>query len=116
MDYRYESDDFHKSLEPMVIINDDLSQEVSWASEIEVLKNVFNEFSVLKEITSSSSYEKDPLTLNNIESEIIQKIGPDVSIIPVEKKKPLFKIRLFNKEYSPTDDDERIHSFKRYVE
>lgn len=29
MDYRYESDDFHKSLEPMVIINDDLSQEVS---------------------------------------------------------------------------------------
>lgn len=30
MDYRYESDDFHKSLEPMVIINDDISQEVSY--------------------------------------------------------------------------------------
>lgn len=78
------------------------------------MENIFNDFSVFKEITSTSSCEKDPLTLNNIESEIIQKIGPDVSIIPVEKKKPLFKIRLFNKEYSPTDDnDERIHSFKR---
>lgn len=29
MEYKYESDDFDKTLEPMVIINDDLSPEVS---------------------------------------------------------------------------------------
>lgn len=29
MEYKYESDDFHKTLEPMVIINDGLSPEVS---------------------------------------------------------------------------------------
>lgn len=28
MEYKYESDDFHKTLEPVVIINDGLSPEV----------------------------------------------------------------------------------------
>lgn len=57
---------------------------------------------------------KDPLSLTTSELEIIQKIGPEVSIIPVEKKRPSFKIRLFSREYSPTDDSEKVHSYTRY--
>lgn len=63
---------------------------------------------------SNSSCEKDPLLRNTVEPHIIEKIGPEISIIPVERKKPSFKIRLFNKEYSPTENDsEKVHSFTR---
>lgn len=51
----------------------------------------------------SSSSDKDTLR-DSDDSDLMQKIGPEVSIIPVERKRASFKIRLFNKEYSPTDD------------
>lgn len=101
----------------MVIINDDLSQEVNSHKISFIIYQIKVVIAILfKEVFSSSSSEKDPLSINGIHPEVIQKIGPEVSIIPVERKKPSFKIRLFNKEYSPTDDDsETVHNFARYL-
>ena len=39
-------------------------------------------------------------------------VPPDISIIPLSKK-PQIKIRLFDKEYSPSKDDIKVQSFSR---
>ncbi|XP_072395543.1 uncharacterized protein [Diabrotica undecimpunctata] len=87
-----DDDDFHSSLEPVVIINDEDDLEEDCGSD------------------------SDPLRGGNIENvRIINSIGPEISIIPVRKKKPQFKIRLFQKEFSPSNDDinNKVHSITR---
>lgn len=55
--------------------------------------------------------------MDPLQTDIIDELGPEISIIPVERKRSSFKIRLFSKEYSPdTDNDsEKVHSFTRYL-
>lgn len=72
MDYNSEDSYDDIPLEPMILIND---------GEGEVEEN------------PGESYER-----NN--SELIQSVGPDISIIPVRRKKPLFKIKLFERKKS----------------
>ncbi|CAG9832623.1 unnamed protein product [Diabrotica balteata] len=87
-----DDDEFHSSLEPVVIINDEDDLEEDCGSD------------------------SDPLRGGNVENvRIINSIGPEISIIPVKKKKPQFKIRLFQKEFSPSNDDinNKVHSITR---
>lgn len=65
---------------------------------------------------ANNSSEKETFLKDNEELDIMQRIGPEVSIIPVERKRPSFKIRLFAKEYSPTDDQtDSVEIFSRFV-
>ncbi|KAJ8984633.1 hypothetical protein NQ317_009861 [Molorchus minor] len=83
MDSR-DDEDFHRTLEPVVIINDSVEENTNKLPECGA--NLL-----------SRSFEKD---------ELINSIGPEISIIPVpiRKRKPQVKIRLFQKEYSPSKD------------
>lgn len=47
--------------------------------------------------------------------DIINSIGPEISIIPVKKKRPQIKIRLFEKEYSPSKDDNKTVKVQSYI-
>ncbi|KAL3278454.1 hypothetical protein HHI36_013775 [Cryptolaemus montrouzieri] len=57
------------------------------------------------------------LQKNNLE--LIKSIGPDISIIPIKKKKPLFKIRLFDRKNVPCErkssfSDEEASNHQNY--
>ncbi|CAG9817135.1 unnamed protein product [Phaedon cochleariae] len=84
MDYSEDgTDDFHRSLEPMVIINDEESIEQ------EELK----------------ADESDPLATGDpAEDDLINSIGPEISIIPVKRKRSQYKMNIFEREYSPSCD------------
>lgn len=69
--------------------------------------------------SSTLCSEVDPLCMDEPEkTRIINSIGPEISIIPVivhKNKPPSFKIKLFEREYSPSKDDssEKVHSIAR---
>ncbi|XP_044258987.1 zinc finger protein 184-like isoform X1 [Tribolium madens] len=80
--------DFHRSLEPDVIINHELSEDEE-------------EVTCIKSKDVHSSINGHPKT-----------VQPDISIIPLNKK-PQIKIKLFKKEYSPSKDDTKVQSISR---
>ncbi|CAH0559391.1 unnamed protein product [Brassicogethes aeneus] len=82
--------EFNPSFEPVVIIEDDSDEDS-------------------KEL--NGDYERDPLATNT--EDLIRSIGPEISIIPVKKKRPQIKIKLFEKEYSPSKDDVKVQSGSR---
>ncbi|XP_056632872.1 zinc finger protein 430-like [Diorhabda sublineata] len=88
MDIR-DDDDFQASLEPMVIINDEESLNENCKDNLSGHNNTDNH-------------------------EIINYIGPEISIIPVRKRQQ-FKIKLFAREYSPSRDDtsDKVQSITR---
>ncbi|XP_023015933.1 uncharacterized protein [Leptinotarsa decemlineata] len=85
MDIGDDGDDFHTTIEPVVIINDEES-----CLEEDEYKDI------VEDPLRGGDYGND---------ELINSIGPEISIIPVKKKRPQIKIRLFEKEYSPSQDD-----------
>lgn len=44
--------------------------------------------------TNGNLEEEDPLAIKHEEDDLIKSIGPDITIIPIKKKKPQIKIRL----------------------
>ncbi|CAH1374564.1 hypothetical protein MTP99_015891 [Tenebrio molitor] len=83
--------DFHRSLEPDVIINHEPSED--------------------EDENCSKSKEPYPST-NNGHGVLSKSVEPDISIIPISRK-PQIKIRLFKKEYSPSKDDTKVQSISR---
>lgn len=73
--------DFQRSLEPDVIINHDPSDDEEQSRRLK---------------TTEFTQDYEPT-------------GPDISIMPIDKRPPL-KLRLFKKEYSPTKDDQKVQS------
>ncbi|KAJ8935898.1 hypothetical protein NQ318_016231 [Aromia moschata] len=95
-DDRDDSDDFHHSLEPVVIINDEETAE--------------------ENANKGILFQSDPLSVENSEKEdFMNSIGPEISIIPVKKRKPQIKIRLFEKEYSPSRDETNSTKVQRVI-
>ncbi|KAJ8965471.1 hypothetical protein NQ314_004116 [Rhamnusium bicolor] len=83
MDSRDDCEDFDPSLEPVVIINDGGIDDENFNNKDE-------------------EYETDPLSIENSEKDdLINSIGPEISIIPVKRKRPQIKIRLFEKRILP---------------
>ncbi|RZB41596.1 zinc finger protein 184-like, partial [Asbolus verrucosus] len=81
--------EFHRSLEPDVIINQEPSEDED----------------------ESCSRDKKIFSPND-NGAVAKSVQPDISIIPISRK-PQIKIRLFNKEYSPSKDDTKVQSISR---
>lgn len=122
----YDGEDFHPSIEPMVIINSEEDEEENFflklqlcrksdlklCAQISQMEQIRNQLNLIKEVNfktespdldSNSSRDSSTRSSQNSctdNKELMSNIGPEISIFPVKKKpKPSFKIRLFDKKY-----------------
>ncbi|XP_050293746.1 zinc finger protein 22-like [Anthonomus grandis grandis] len=92
----FEGEEFHPSIEPMVIINSQEDEEEHPNSRGPLGPNPYQAYS------NDPSFKKP-----QGEEEILSNIGPEVTLYSVKKKrKPAFKIRLFGNHYSGRDKED----------